>query len=146
MKIAPALTEEDKANIAEVVTSEETRVDGLVVSNTTITRPDSLTSPWKGETGGLSGVPLATLSTTTIRDMYRLTSGQLPIVGVGGVSSGQDAWEKVLAGASLVQLYSALVYQGPPVVTRVRRELGECLAASGYGSIKEAVGAEHRKT
>ena len=69
MKIAPALTEEDKANIAEVVTSEETRVDGLVVSNTTIPRPDSLTSPWKGETGGLSGVPLATLSTTTIRDM-----------------------------------------------------------------------------
>jgi len=115
-----------------------------VISNTTITRPESLTSHHKQEAGGLSGVPLNLLSTNTIRDMYRLTSGQLPIVGVGGVSSGQDAWEKVLAGASLVQLYSALVYQGPPVVTRVRRELGELLGESGYSCIKDAVGADHR--
>jgi len=145
VKIAPDLTEDDKVDIAEVVTAVDSSVDGLVISNTTITRPDSLTSPSKGEVGGLSGVPLTTLSTTTIRDMYRLTSGKVPIVGVGGVSSGQDAWEKVSAGASLVQLYSALVYQGPPVVTKVRRELGEILTESGFMDIQEAVGADHRK-
>jgi len=145
IKIAPDLTDDDKTDIADVVTAPDTRVDGLVISNTTITRPDSLTSPSKGETGGLSGAPLTNLSTNTVRDMYRLTAGKLPIVGVGGVSSGKDAWEKVLAGASLVQLYSALVYQGPPVVSRVRRELAELLANSEFNSIQEAVGADHKK-
>ena len=145
VKIAPDLSEDDKTDIAEVVTAPGTKVDGLVISNTTITRPDSLASTSKDEVGGLSGVPLVNLSTQTVRDMYRLTAGQLPIVGVGGVSSGQDAWDKILAGASLVQIYSALVYQGPPVVTRVRRELSEILAASEYSSLQEAVGADHRK-
>jgi len=145
VKIAPDLTEDDKTDIAEVVTAPGSKVDGLVISNTTITRPDSLESSSKGEVGGLSGVPLVNLSTKTVRDMYRLTFGQLPIVGVGGVSSGQDAWEKILAGASLVQLYSALVYQGPPIVTRVRRELSEILAESEFSSLQEAVGADHRK-
>jgi len=145
VKIAPDLTEEDKEDIAEVVLAPSTRVDGLVISNTTITRPDSLSSTHKGEIGGLSGAPLSNLSTQTVRDMYKLTSGRLPIIGVGGVSSGQDAWEKVLAGASLVQVYSALVYQGPPLVTRVRSELRDLLAGSEFRSIQEAVGADHRK-
>ena len=145
VKIAPDLTDEDKADTAEVVMAPDTRVDGLVFSNTTFTRPATLSSPRRGETGGMSCAPLTTLSTTTIRDMYRLTSGKLPIVGVGFVSSGQDAWEKVLAGTSLVQLYSALVYQGPSVVNRVRRELAELLDFSEFSNIQEAVGAEHRK-
>jgi len=145
VKIAPDLTEEDKIDIAEVVTATSTRVDGLVISNTTITRPASLTSPSKGEPGGLSGAPLSSLSTEAVRDMYRLCGGCVPIVGVGGVSCGQDAWEKVLAGASLVQVYSALVYQGPPLVTKIRRELGQILASSEFSSLQEAVGADHRK-
>lgn len=145
VKIAPDLTMQDKEDIAEVLTSPGTRVDGLVISNTTISRPDTLTSPEKDQVGGLSGAPLRILSTSTIRDMYRLTEGRLPIVGVGGVSSGQDAWEKVLAGASLVQLYSALVYQGPPVVNRVRREMEQLLDDSPYQNIREAVGADHRR-
>jgi dihydroorotate dehydrogenase len=83
VKIAPDLTDEDKADTAEVVMASDTRVDGLVFSNTTFTRPATLSSPRRGETGGMSCAPLTTLSTTTIRDMYRLTSGKLPIVGVG---------------------------------------------------------------
>jgi len=143
VKVAPDLTDEDKNDIAGVLTSSDTRVDGLVVSNTTITRPESLISQEQEETGGLSGTPLKSLSTSTIRDFYRLTGGQLPIIGVGGVSSGHDAWEKIIAGASLVQLYSALVYEGPPVVSKIRRELEMLVEESNFSSLSEAVGSEH---
>ena len=144
VKISPDLTDDDKVDIADVVMSEETKIDGLIISNTTLSRPDTLTSTSKSEQGGLSGAPLASLSTSTIRDMYRLTKGLIPIIGVGGVSSGSDAWEKVLAGASLVQLYTAMVYNGPPVVSKVRRELAELFASSKYKNISEAVGADHK--
>ena len=77
--------------------------------------------------GGLSGEPLKDISTKCIKDVYRLTKGQIPIVGVGGVASGQDAFEKILAGASLVQLYTSFAFQGPPVVRRIKRELDEIL-------------------
>lgn len=77
--------------------------------------------------GGLSGEPLKDISTKCIKDVYRLTKGQIPIVGVGGVASGQDAFEKILAGASLVQLYTSFAFQGPPVVRRIKRELNEIL-------------------
>ncbi|WAR13207.1 PYRD-like protein [Mya arenaria] len=99
------------------------RVDGLIVSNTTVSRPDSLQSKHKSESGGLSGEPLKTLATQTIVDI------------------GQDAYEKIRAGASLVQLYSALVYQGPPVVKTIKRELAELLEKDGFTSVSQAVGA-----
>lgn len=126
-------------------------VDGLIVSNTTVSRPSGLRSPLRTEPGGLSGKPLRELSTQTIREMYSLTrgrgraggggcagvtravltahlpAGQVPIIGVGGVSSGRDALEKIRAGASLVQMYTALVYRGPPVVGAVKRELEQLL-------------------
>ncbi|XP_014115993.1 PREDICTED: dihydroorotate dehydrogenase (quinone), mitochondrial isoform X1 [Pseudopodoces humilis] len=110
--------------------SESLGVDGLIVSNTTVSRPSSLRSRQRMEPGGLSGKPLRELSTHTIREMYALTQGRVPIIGVGGVSSGRDALEKIRAGASLVQLYTALVYHGPPVVGAVKRELEELLRAS----------------
>ncbi|XP_004704630.1 dihydroorotate dehydrogenase (quinone), mitochondrial [Echinops telfairi] len=143
VKIAPDLTAQDKADIANVV--RELGIDGLIVTNTTVSRPANLQCALCSETGGLSGQPLRDLSTQTIREMYALTQGRVPIVGVGGVSSGQDALEKIRAGASLVQLYTALTYHGPPVVGRVKRELEALLREQGFCSITEAIGADHRR-
>ncbi|XP_024151938.1 dihydroorotate dehydrogenase (quinone), mitochondrial [Oryzias melastigma] len=144
LKIAPDLTAQDKQDIADVVT--ELGVDGLMVSNTTVSRPETLQDPHKCETGGLSGQPLKELSTNTVREMYKLTKGKVPIIGIGGVASGQDAMDKIRAGASLIQLYTSLTYQGPPVVTKVKRELEELLKDQGFSCVTEAVGADHRDT
>uniref|UniRef100_A0A7N8X3G1 Dihydroorotate dehydrogenase (quinone), mitochondrial n=1 Tax=Mastacembelus armatus TaxID=205130 RepID=A0A7N8X3G1_9TELE len=130
VKIASDLTAQDKQDIADVIT--ELGVDGLMVSNTTISRPESLKDPHKCEAGGLSGQPLKELSTSTVREMYSLTKGKVPIIGIGGVASGQDAMDKIRAGASLVQLYTALTYQGPPIVTKIKRELEQLLKEQGF--------------
>ncbi|XP_078103382.1 dihydroorotate dehydrogenase (quinone), mitochondrial isoform X3 [Sander vitreus] len=142
VKIAPDLTAQDKQDIADVVT--ELGVDGLMVSNTTVSRPETLQDLHKSEIGGLSGQPLKDLSTSTVREMYNLTKGKILIVGIGGVASGQDAMDKIRAGASLVQLYTALTYQGPPIVTKIKRELEQLLIEQGFSSVSEAVGADHR--
>ncbi|KAF1392765.1 hypothetical protein PFLUV_G00031460 [Perca fluviatilis] len=142
VKIAPDLTAQDKQDIADVVT--ELGVDGLMVSNTTVSRPETLQDLHKSEIGGLSGQPLKDLSTSTVREMYNLTKGKILIVGIGGVASGQDAMDKIRAGASLVQLYTALTYQGPPIVTKIKRELEQLLKEQGFSSVSEAVGADHR--
>ncbi|XP_059201676.1 dihydroorotate dehydrogenase (quinone), mitochondrial isoform X2 [Centropristis striata] len=142
VKIAPDLTEQDKQDIADVVT--ELGVDGLMVSNTTVSRPESLQDSNKSEVGGLSGEPLKDLSTRTVREMYNLTKGKVLIVGIGGVACGQDALDKIRAGASLVQLYTALTYQGPPIVIKIKRELEQLLKEQGFRSVSEAVGADHR--
>uniref|UniRef100_A0A3B4ZNY7 Dihydroorotate dehydrogenase (quinone), mitochondrial n=1 Tax=Stegastes partitus TaxID=144197 RepID=A0A3B4ZNY7_9TELE len=142
VKIAPDLSTQDKQDIADVV--NELGVDGLMVSNTTVSRPERLQDPQKCEGGGLSGEPLKDLSTSTVREMYGLTAGRVPIIGIGGVASGQDAMDKIRAGASLVQLYTALTYQGPPVVTKIKRELEQLLREQGFSSVSDAVGADHR--
>lgn len=142
VKIAPDLTPEDRADIAHVALSET--IDGMIVSNTTVTRPQELRSRHSAETGGLSGRPLWRLSTEVLRDMYRLTEGRLPLIGVGGIASGRDAYAKIRAGASLVQLYTALIFQGPGLVGRLKRELAECLRADGFATVASAVGADHR--
>lgn len=142
VKIAPDLSAQDKRDIADVVT--ELGVDGLMVSNTTVTRPETLTDPQRTETGGLSGRPLKELSTRTVAEMYNLTQGKVPIIGIGGVASGQDALDKIRAGASLIQLYTALTFHGPPVVTKIKRELEQLLQEQGFSSVSEAVGADHR--
>ncbi len=139
-KVGPDLDEAQCQDIAEVALA--TRIDGLIVGNTTITRPP-LKSRLAAETGGLSGPPLMTLATQCLSTMYRLTGGKLPIIGCGGVSNGADAYAKIRAGASLVQLYSALVFHGPELVTRIKRELAECLRADGFQSVAAAVGAGH---
>ena len=142
LKIAPDLTDDELRDIAGVAVVAG--LDGLIMTNTTIERPDSLTSPHRGETGGLSGVPLFESSTAMLRRMYAQTYGRVPIIGVGGVSSGLDAYIKIRAGASLVQLYSALVYEGPALVGRIKRELVDLLARDGFKSVSAAVGADHK--
>lgn len=142
VKIAPDLTDDDVSDIAAVALSSD--VDGLIVSNTTIERPASLTSRDKAEAGGLSGKPLLKPSTDMLRRVYAATNGKVPLVGVGGIGSGADAYAKIRAGASLVQLYSALVYDGPGLVERIKRDLSRRLRKDGYESVSEAVGADHR--
>ena len=127
-------------------------VDGMVIRNTTVSRPDSLKSAAKTEKGGLSGKPLKEKSTETIREMllrgvgvkrrYRLTEGKVPIIGVGGIASGEDAYEKIKAGASAVEVYSALVYHGMGLVPKIKKELSELLEKDGYANVSEAVGKD----
>ncbi len=140
-KVGPDLDEAQLHDIAEVALA--TKIDGLIVGNTTVTRPP-LKSRHSGETGGLSGPPLMALATQCLSNMYRLTGGKITIVGCGGVASGKDAYAKIRAGASLVQLYSALVFHGPELVASIKRELAACLRADGYSSVADAVGADHR--
>ncbi|WP_374369911.1 quinone-dependent dihydroorotate dehydrogenase [Dongia sp.] len=142
LKIAPDLTAEDRVDIAEVALTHG--LDGLIISNTTISRPAHLAPAFAGEAGGLSGAPLFAMSTALLRDMYRLIEGRLPLIGVGGIASAADAYAKIRAGASLVQLYSALVYEGPGLPARIVAELPALLARDGFKSIGEAVGADHR--
>ncbi|MBP2293081.1 quinone-dependent dihydroorotate dehydrogenase [Azospirillum rugosum] len=142
LKIAPDLTDEDKADIAAV--SLESGIDGLIVSNTTIARPVSIPEPLRSEAGGLSGKPLFAPSTKVLGEMYRLTGGKLPLVGVGGIASAADAYAKVRAGASLLQLYSALVYAGPALVPVINAGLADLLRRDGFARLADAVGADHR--
>lgn len=142
VKIAPDLTAEDKQDIAAAIM--ETGVDGLIISNTTITRPVGLKGRDRDQAGGLSGVPLFPLTASLVGEMYRLTQGKVPLIGVGGIASGADAYVMIRAGASLVQLYTALVFQGPGLVPRIKRELAALLRADGYDSLSQAVGADHR--
>jgi dihydroorotate dehydrogenase len=143
VKIAPDLTSDDKKDIADVAL--DLKLDGLIVSNTTLSRPESLTSPFKEESGGLSGTPLREMSTQVLSDMYKMTKGKIPLIGVGGVSTGKDVYEKIRAGATLVQMYSCLVYDGPLAVVRAKKELAELLQADGYVHVSEAIGADHKQ-
>jgi dihydroorotate dehydrogenase len=134
LKIAPDL---DLAALDDVAAATGA-IDGIIVSNTTIARPATLRSANAKEQGGLSGAPLFKPSTRILREMRART--QLPLVGVGGIAGGADAYEKIKAGATLVQLYSALAYEGPGLVTRIKRELLACLARDGHASVADAVG------
>jgi len=140
LKIAPDLDDAQLEGIVGVVLDEG--IDGMIVSNTTIARPESLTSPNRSETGGLSGAPLFGPSTEILRKTSRLTGGRIPLIGVGGVDSGAAAYAKIKAGASLVQLYTALIYKGPGLVRRIADELGTLLERDGCSSLAEAVGVE----
>jgi dihydroorotate dehydrogenase len=140
VKIAPDLTAAEEAALASVVL--DLGVDGLIVGNTTLARPATLRGRHRAEAGGLSGRPLRAPATEQLRRLYRLTEGRLPLIGVGGIGSGQDAYDKIRAGAALVQLYTALVYRGPGLARRIHRELLALLARDGFASIREAVGAD----
>jgi dihydroorotate dehydrogenase len=138
LKVAPDLADSDKADIADA--ARRCKIDALIVSNTTIARPE-LKSPRRSEAGGLSGAPLFAPSTRLLAEFHAELKGAIPLVGVGGVFSARDAYEKILAGASLVQLYTALVYEGPGLPSRIVRGLPALLAADGFRSISAAVGA-----
>ncbi|MDX2072818.1 MAG: quinone-dependent dihydroorotate dehydrogenase [Alphaproteobacteria bacterium] len=141
LKIAPDLSEPEMEDVADVALS--LAVDGIIISNTTIKRPRTLQSSLHGEQGGLSGAPLFALSTEVLARMYVLTKGAIPLVGVGGISTAQDAYKKIRAGASLVQLYTALVYQGFGVVRDIVEGLPVLLAKDGFAHISDAVGVDH---
>jgi dihydroorotate dehydrogenase len=141
LKIAPDLDGSECEDIADIILKHE--MDGLIVSNTTLSR-DDLKSELKEEAGGLSGSPLFDLSTKVLSDMYKLTKGKIPLIGVGGISSGKEAYAKIKAGASLVQLYSALVYHGPGLATTINRELIALLKKDGLSNITEAIGIDHK--
>lgn len=142
VKIAPDLSESERDDIAAVVL--ESGVDGMTVANTTVQRPDSMRDPKKDEPGGMSGAPLYPIALDIVRDMYRRTAGNIPIVGSGGIASGADAYAFIRAGASLVQFYSALVFQGPAMVPKMKADLAAILKRDGFASVADAVGADHR--
>jgi dihydroorotate dehydrogenase len=141
LKIAPDLTSEERRDVAQVAL--EVGIDGLIVSNTTVERPHGLLSRDVHEAGGLSGRPLFAPSTALLAEMYRLTQGRLPLIGVGGIASAEDAYAKIRAGASLVQLYTALVFTGPDLISRIKSGLASLLRNDGFGSIAEAVGTAY---
>ena len=139
VKIAPDLNQDELAAIAEVCLAGG--IDGIIVSNTTVSRPP-LRSPLAGEAGGLSGRPLFDLSTRTLAATFRLVGGRIPLIGVGGIDSPDAAWAKITAGASLVQLYTALAFEGPELVTAIRRGLSRRLDEHEMTSIAQAVGSK----
>ena len=132
VKVAPDLDERDAEDIAAVAL--ETGLDGLIVGNTTLAR-DGVTGRHQGEAGGLSGPPLFARSTELLARFHRLTRGRVPLIGVGGIASGADAYAKIRAGASLVQLYTALVYQGPGLVARIKAEDGRVMKVVATGGL-----------
>jgi dihydroorotate dehydrogenase len=143
VKIAPDLAPEERSDIAAVALA--TQIDGIIVANTTVARPPGLRSAGVTETGGLSGRPLFEPSTALLGDMFRLTEGRVPLIGVGGVASAEDAYAKIRAGASLVQLYTALVFAGPGLLGRIKTGLAALLRRDAFASVAEAVGVEHAK-
>uniref|UniRef100_A0A915JAV3 Dihydroorotate dehydrogenase (quinone), mitochondrial n=1 Tax=Romanomermis culicivorax TaxID=13658 RepID=A0A915JAV3_ROMCU len=167
LKVAPDLSWEDRKDVADLCIDAKlgsvyiklcvffvnkinelkpvdslSGIDGLIVGNTTISRPSSLISPSRSESGGLSGQPLRQLSTQCVKDFRRLTNGRLIIVACGGVTDGRDAYEKIRAGASLVQFYTGLVYEGFPIVGKIKRELDACLEKDGFSRVKDAIGVD----
>ena len=139
LKVAPDLEPADIDAIARIAGDSD--LAALIVSNTTISRPD-LASRDKGETGGLSGAPLKPLAQQRMRDFRKATGGAIPLIGVGGIASAEDAWDRIKAGASLVQLYSALVYEGPGLARKINHGLKAIMRREGIRTIAEAVGTE----
>ena len=140
VKIAPDATDDDLDDI--VFVCRDLKLDGVIIGNTTLSRPASLRSDRRGETGGLSGAPLTALSTEVVRKAALRVERQFPLIGCGGVGSGADAYAKIRAGATLVQLYSAMVYEGPPLIRRIKDELATLLARDGFASVADAVGVD----
>lgn len=139
LKVAPDLDEAAPGRIVE--TAVKHGIAALIVSNTTISRPP-LKSRHAHETGGLSGKPLRDLAQQRLRDFYAVSKGTIPLIGVGGIASAEDAWARIRAGASLVQLYSAMVYEGPGLARLITRGLERLMRRDGFSSIAEAVGSE----
>ena len=138
LKIAPDLTEAELEDVAEVASASG--IDGVIATNTTLSR-EGLKSRHRAEAGGLSGTPLFARSTRVLSRLSLLTDGRLPLIGVGGIASADDAWEKIRAGASAVQLYTAMVYRGLSLVTDIARGLDARLAREGFANVAEAVGS-----
>jgi len=139
LKVAPDLGEGEPDQIARIAIAHN--VDAIIVANTTVSRPP-LTARYANEQGGLSGAPLKALALKALRDFRTASGGEIALIGVGGIANADDAWERIRAGASLVQLYSAMVYDGPGIARRIARGLAQHLKREGFASIGEAVGTE----
>ena len=139
LKVAPDLEQGDPERI--VRSALDHRVDALIIANTTVSRP-LLRSPFRAETGGLSGEPLRPLALEALRRFRSASGGAIPLIGVGGIAGAEDAWERIRAGASLVQLYSAMVYEGPGIARRIAAGLSRRLEREGMRSIAELVGTD----
>ncbi|XP_052853298.1 dihydroorotate dehydrogenase (quinone), mitochondrial [Drosophila gunungcola] len=144
LKLSPDLSLDDMKDIVWVIMRKKSRVDGLIVSNTTVSRDQIETSKLAEEAGGLSGPPLKSRSTEMIAQMYQLTDGKVPIIGVGGVTTGHDAYEKIEAGASYVQVYTALVYEGPALVDDIKAELSALITQLGHTNVADVVGTNYK--
>ena len=139
LKIAPDLTSRELHDIAEV--ARETGVDGVIATNTTLSR-DGLSSAHKGEAGGLSGAPLFEKSTRILAQLSKLTNGSIPLIGVGGISTAEQAYAKICAGASAVQFYTAMVYGGLSLASDIVQGLDQLLARDGFETVAQAVGSK----
>jgi dihydroorotate dehydrogenase len=139
LKVAPDLEDAEIEAVADL--SAAFGLEAVIVSNTTVSRPETLVSPNKDEAGGLSGAPLMAASTAVLRRFHQAAAGRFALIGVGGVASGADAYAKIRAGAAAVQFYTAMVFEGPGLVGRIRGELAARLTAEGFSSVAEAVGA-----
>jgi len=139
LKVAPDLAEGDPERIVRAALDHH--LDGIIVANTTVTRPP-LKSRHAKEQGGLSGAPLKSLALDALRKFRSATGGEIPLIGVGGISNANDAWERIRAGASLIQLYGAMVYEGPGIARRIADGLAQMLERDGYSSISEVVGSD----
>jgi dihydroorotate dehydrogenase len=141
LKVAPDFEDGDPERIVRAAIDHG--IDALIVANTTVSRPP-LRSRFAGEAGGLSGAPLKALALDALRKFRSASGGEITLIGVGGIANADDAWERIRAGASLVQLYSAMVYEGPGIARRIARGLARHLEREGFASIGEAVGSEKR--
>ena len=142
LKLAPELDDAALAALLEAI--RDAPIAGLILTNTTTARPPGLVSRHRAEEGGLSGPPLAPRALEALRRAHALSDGRLPLIGVGGIDSAEAAYARIRAGASLVQLYTALAYRGPGLIAEITRGLARLLAADGFASIADAVGADHR--
>ncbi len=142
LKIAPDLNDKTIAEIIETLRGPGQWLSGLIISNTTLARPHALQSTHKAQPGGLSGAPLMAPSTQVLKTFARELLGEFDLIGCGGISSGADAYAKIRAGAHAVQLYSALIYHGPGLVSKINADLAACLKADGFSCVADAVGAD----
>ena len=138
IKISPDISDDYIPDITDIALKND--ISGLILTNTTISHRDKLINKFKKEEGGLSGEPLQQISTNIIKKFYKQLNGKIPIIGVGGINSGKSAYEKIIAGASLLQLYTGLVYKGPSLVKNIKKELIQILKEDGLNNIKEAIG------
>ena len=140
LKISPDITKKNISELATIALNQ--KIDGVVLTNTTIDRNKNLKSPNQGELGGLSGKPLQQSSNFIIKEFYKIIEKKIPIIGVGGVFDGKSALDKIKSGASLIQLYTSMVYEGPYVANKINKELKLLLETEGFENLKDAVGKD----
>ncbi|CAF0739713.1 unnamed protein product [Rotaria sordida] len=142
LKIAPDLNENEIKSISHIIRQPNTRIDGLIISNTTISRMNTLKNEHRNETGGLSGRPLKEKALETLRLFRFYTQGQIPLIGVGGIETVEDIVERMKAGASLVQIYTSLTYSGPPLVNKLNRQLANLMKQQNIKHLNDLIGKD----